>query len=280
VAAKHAGGNRSIAFDHALQERARERSSIENDLRRALEEGELFVVYQPVVALHGGGLQAVEALVRWNHPVRGLVLPVEFIGIAEETGLIADLGAFVLRTACRQFVQWQRQHGERAPRLLAVNLSRGQLPDPSFVHDVAALLRATGMRPAQLQLEVTESLAAQDAAVQMRLRELKRLGLTLALDDFGVGYSSLASLYQLPIDVLKIDRSFVSQLETSRHHRVLVEATIRVAQSLDFETIAEGIETPAQAQLLEQMQCDKGQGYHFARPLDVAQIDAWLRARS
>jgi diguanylate cyclase (GGDEF)-like protein len=280
VAAKHAGGNRSIAFDHALQERARHRSSIENDLRRAVEEGELFVVYQPVIALDGGALQAVEALVRWQHPVRGLILPFEFIGIAEETGLIGDLGAFVMRTACRQFVQWQRQHGDRAPGSLAVNLSRGQLPDPSLVHDVGALLRATGMQPAQLQLEVTESLAAQDTAVQMRLRELKRLGLTLALDDFGVGYSSLASLYQLPIDVLKIDRSFVSQLETSRHHRVLVEATIRVAQSLNFQTIAEGIETLSQAQLLAQMQCDKGQGYHFARPLGVAQIDAWLRART
>ena len=279
VAAKDAGGNRSVAFDQALEHRARERSALENDLRRAVEEGELFVVYQPVISLRTGALQAVEALVRWQHPVRGLVSPVEFIGIAEESGLIVELGAFVLRTACRQFVRWQRQHGERAPALLAVNLSRGQLPDPSLVHDVAALLRETGMQPSQLQLEVTESMAAQDTAVQMRLRELKRLGLTLALDDFGTGYSSLASLYQLPIDVLKIDRSFVSQLETSRHHRVLVEATIRVAQSLNFQTVAEGIETAAQAQLLAEMRCDKGQGYHFAKPLGVAQFDAWVNAR-
>lgn len=279
VAAKQAGGNRSVEFDQALQQRARERSAIENDLRRAVQQGELFVVYQPVVSLRTGALKAVEALVRWQHPVRGLVSPVEFIGIAEETGLIVDIGAFVLRTACHQFMRWQRQHGERAPGLVAVNLSRGQLPQPSLVDDVAELLRTTGMQPAQLQLEVTESLAAQDGAVQMRLRELKRLGLTLALDDFGTGYSSLASLYQLPIDLLKIDRSFVSQIQTSHHHRVLVEATIRVAQSLNFQTVAEGIETLEQANLLAAMRCDKGQGYHFARPLSVAQMDAWLTAQ-
>jgi EAL domain-containing protein (putative c-di-GMP-specific phosphodiesterase class I) len=243
-----------------------------------VQADELFVVYQPVVSLRTGRIEAVEALVRWQHPVRGLVSPVDFIGIAEETGLIVDVGAFVLREACRQFMRWQRQHGARAPGLMAVNLSRGQLPHPSLVDDVAALLAETGMRPAQLQLEVTESMAAQDAAVQMRLRELKRLGLTLALDDFGTGYSSLASLHQLPIDVLKIDRSFVSQLETSPHHRVLVEATVRVAQSLSLRTVAEGIETEAQAAMLAAMQCDKGQGYHFAQPLRVAAFDAWLGA--
>jgi predicted signal transduction protein with EAL and GGDEF domain len=278
VAAKRAGGNRAMEFAHALQEQAQHRSATENDLRRAVQADELFVVYQPVVSLRTGRIEAVEALVRWQHPVRGLVSPVDFIGIAEETGLIVDVGAFVLREACRQFMRWQRQHGARAPGLMAVNLSRGQLPHPSLVDDVAALLAETGMRPAQLQLEVTESMAAQDAAVQMRLRELKRLGLTLALDDFGTGYSSLASLHQLPIDVLKIDRSFVSQLETSPHHRVLVEATVRVAQSLSLRTVAEGIETEAQAAMLAAMQCDKGQGYHFAQPLRVAAFDAWLGA--
>ena len=279
VAAKRAGGDRFMEFDDALQRRAQHRSSIERDLRQAVEAGELFVVYQPVVRLRNGALQAVEALVRWRHPVRGIVSPVDFIGIAEESGLIVDVGAFVLQTACRQFVRWQHQHGARAPGLMAVNLSRGQLPHPSLVQDVAQVLRDTGMRPEQLQLEVTESLAAQDESVQMRLRELKRLGLTLALDDFGTGYSSLASLYQLPIDVLKIDRSFVSQLGTSRHHRVLVEATLRVAQSLNFRTVAEGIETAGQAALLAEMRCDKGQGFHFSHPLEVVQFDAWLKTR-
>ncbi|KQP12007.1 bifunctional diguanylate cyclase/phosphodiesterase [Pseudorhodoferax sp. Leaf267] len=279
VAAQRAGGNRAMAFDDALQQRAHQRSAIENDLRDAVQRGELFVVYQPVIALHSGRVEAVEALVRWRHPVRGVVPPDAFIGIAEESGLIVELGAFVLGEACHQFMRWQRQHGALAPRLMAVNLSRGQLPHPSLVDDVAAVLEASGMQPAQLQLEVTESMAAQDASVQMRLRELKRLGLTLALDDFGTGYSSLSSLHQLPIDLLKIDRSFVSQLETSRHHRVLVEATLRVAQSLNLRTVAEGIETEAQARLLATMQCDKGQGYHFARPLTVEQFDAWLRAR-
>ena len=279
VAAKRAGGNRAMEFAHALREQARQRSATENELRRAVHADELFVVYQPVVSLRNGRVEAVEALVRWRHPVRGLVSPVDFIGIAEETGLIVEVGAFVLREACRQFMRWQRQHGTRAPALMAVNLSRGQLPHPSLVDDVAAIIEATGMRPGQLQLEVTESMAAQDAAVQTRLRDLKRLGLTLALDDFGTGYSSLASLHQLPVDVLKIDRSFVSQLETSRHHRVLVESTVRVAQSLALRTVAEGIETEAQAGMLAAMQCDKGQGYHFARPLGVAEFDAWLQAR-
>lgn len=280
AAAKRAGGDRCMAFDDALQRRARQRSAVERDLRHAVAAGELFVVYQPVVRLRSGELAAVEALVRWRHPVHGVVAPGDFIGIAEATGLIVELGAFVLQTACRQFMQWQRQHGARAPALMAVNLSRGQLPHPPLVRDVAALLRSTGMRPAQLQLEVTESLAAQDEAVQMRLRELKRLGLTLALDDFGTGYSSLASLYQLPIDVLKIDRSFVSQLGTSAHHRVLVEATLRVAQSLQLRTVAEGIETAEQAALLAQMRCDKGQGDHFSGPLEASAFDAWLARRS
>lgn len=280
VAAKRAGGNRYLEFKTALQERAHHRSSIEHDLHRALRAGELFVVYQPVVRLGSGTLEAVEALVRWRHPSRGIVSPGEFIGIAEETGLIVDIGAFVLRTACRQFVRWQHQYGRRAPGLMAVNLSRGQLPNPSLVDYVSSVLQETGMRAEQLQLEVTESLAAQDTTVQMRLRELKRLGLTLALDDFGTGYSSLASLYQLPIDLLKIDRSFVSQLETSHHHRVLVEATIRVAQSLNFRTVAEGIETAVQAQLLAQMHCDKGQGYYFARPLSVVDFGNWLESKS
>lgn len=280
LAAKKAGGGRFHEFDDAMKRRAQHRSSIEHDLHKAIEAQELYVVYQPVIRLDNGQLEAVEALVRWRHPERGSVSPIDFIGIAEEAGLIVEIGAFVLRTACHQFMHWRRQHGSGAPALMAVNLSRGQLPHPSLVDDVADVLRETGMRPEQLQLEVTESLAAQDESVQNRLRELKRLGLTLALDDFGTGYSSLASLYQLPIDLLKIDRSFVSQLETSEHHRVLVEATLRVAQSLNLRTVAEGIETAEQAAMLTCMHCDKGQGYHFAQPLDVDQFDAWLKGRS
>jgi diguanylate cyclase (GGDEF)-like protein len=287
VEAKRAGGARYTVFEPSMRERAARRSGIESDLRRALLENQLFVVYQPVVALqisdgidcppaHAAG---VEALVRWRHPTRGVVPPIEFIGIAEECGLIGPLGEFVLSTACHQFVEWQRKLGRLAPRLLAVNLSRGQLGDSSFVDVVGRTLRSSGMQAANLQLEVTESLAAQDESVQTRLQELKALGLSLALDDFGTGYSSLASLHQLPVGTVKIDRSFVSEAVSSAHHRVLIEATVRVAQSLGMGTVAEGIETQAQADLVKQLGCDKGQGYIFSRPLSAADLVLWLTSK-
>ena len=343
VEAKRAGGGCYRMFEPAMQARAAARGSIEAELRTALADGQLFVVYQPVVGLQaqraantGAGVTpfdpcagappldpcagatpfdpcagatpfdpcagvtpldpcaggtpfdpcagftpfdpcaGVEALVRWRHPVRGVVGPLDFIGVAEQCGLIGALGDFVLSTACRQFVAWQRTLGARAPRLLAVNLSRAQLGQPGWVARVQALLHSTGMAPAQLQLEVTESLAAQDAAVQATLHALKALGLSLALDDFGTGYSSLASLHLLPVDVVKIDRSFVSQADSSAHHRVLIQATVRVAQSLGMATVAEGIETEAQAAVVRQLGCDKGQGYLFSKPLAADAVAGWL----
>ena len=213
---------------------------------------------------------------RWKHPTRGVVPPLEFVGVAEECGLIGELGIYVLETACRQFMAWQRALGSRAPRLLAVNLSRGQLGDPDFVAHVRRILQATAMAAGQLQLEVTESLAAQGELVQARLHELKALGVSLALDDFGTGYSSLASLHLLPVSTVKIDRSFVSQSVDSEHHRVLIEATVRVANSLRMSTVAEGIETEAQAAVARGLGCHKGQGHLFSRPLLGDQIPAWL----
>ena len=283
--AKRAGGSRCIAFEPAMRERAAQRSGLESDLRQGLQQDQFFVVYQPVVGLqnpagdidHAAG---VEALVRWRHPQRGVVPPVDFIGVAEECGLIGELGHFVLATACRQFVAWQATLGSRAPRLLAVNLSRGQLAEPDFVASVEQVLVATGMPPAQLQLEVTESLAAQDEGVRASLVALKALGLTLALDDFGTGYSSLASLHLLPVDTVKIDRSFVSEAVTSAHHRVLIEATVRVARSLRMGTVAEGIETACQATVVRQLGCDKGQGYFYSKPLLAADLALLLSART
>ncbi|CAN5775847.1 hypothetical protein BH11PSE13_BH11PSE13_27390 [soil metagenome] len=166
--------------------------------------------------------------------------------------------------------------GDRAPQTVSVNLSRAQLADSKIVGRVAHALSASGLPPACLQLEVTESLAAQDDTVRTRLAELKELGLTLALDDFGTGYSSLASLHELPIDVVKIDRSFVSPIETSAHHRVLIESVVRVAQSLGMRTVAEGIETAGEASLLGALGCDKGQGYFYARPLTADDATPWL----
>ena len=287
VEAKRAGGARYVVFEPLMHERAARRGGMESDLRRALSNNELFVVYQPVVALQAPGASAgppthaagVEALVRWRHPVRGVVPPIEFIGIAEECGLIGPLGEYVLSAACHQFTEWQRKLGRLAPRLLAVNLSRGQLGDSGFVKVVDRILRSSGMQPADLQLEVTESLAAQDESVQARLVELKALGLSLALDDFGTGYSSLASLHQLPVGTVKIDRSFVSEAVTSPHHRVLIEATVRVARSLGMGTVAEGIETEAQADLVRQLGCEKGQGYFFSRPLSAEDLVCWLTSQ-
>ena len=277
--AKRAGGGRHAVFDPAMKVRATYRGLVETELRQALDQGELFVVYQPIVALGGGSAVGVEALVRWQHRLRGMVPPLAFIDIAEQTGLIGALGVFVLETACRQFMQWRQALGALAPQGLSVNLSRAQLADPQLVAQVQRALRASAMPATALQLEVTESLAAQDDTVRDRLQALKALGLSLALDDFGTGYSSLSSLHQLPVDLVKIDRSFVSQLETSAHHRALVKATVEVAQSLGMGTVAEGIETPGQAQVLQALQCQKGQGYWFGRPMPAAALADWLVAR-
>ena len=282
--AKHAGGSRYVVFESSMHDRAMRRGAFEIELRRALTHKQLFVMYQPVVDLqadpadvdsppHAAG---VEALVRWRHPERGLIPPVDFIGIAEECGLIEEIGNFVLASACEQFMVWRKQLGSAAPRLLAVNLSRGQLLERGFVEVVADILEKTGMPAALLQLEVTESLAAQDESVQAELAALRSLGLTIALDDFGTGYSSLSSLHRLPVETVKIDRSFVTEAVYSAHHRVLIEATISVARSLGMNTVAEGIETREQSALLRALGCKKGQGYFFSKPRVVADLEEWL----
>jgi diguanylate cyclase (GGDEF)-like protein len=280
VEAKRAGGNRHVVFAPSMRERAARRAGIEAELRQALVEEQLFVVYQPVVRLLPcGGVDyaaGVEALVRWRHPVRGIVPPIDFIEVAEECGLIGMLGDFVLERACRDFLDWRARLGERAPGLMAVNLSRAQLAQPGWIDGVRRILRDTGMPPGCLQLEVTESLAAQDQDIQQRLHDLKTLGIQLALDDFGTGYSSLSSLHLLPVDTVKIDRSFVCQADTSAHHRVLIEATVKVARSLGMTTVAEGIETQSQLDVVRNHLCDKVQGYFYSRPLPAPELLAWL----
>ena len=218
------------------------------------------MVNQPVVELQQDGPSDVEALVRWRRPARSLVSPVDFIPVAEESGLIVELGALVLRVACKQFVTWQRALGPLAPSSLAVNLSPVQLRMPGLIAEVQRCLTDSHLAPGHLQLEVTESLAAQDDNARAKLRELKAMGIRIALDDFGTGYSSLACLHQLPVDTVKIDRSFVMHAETSDYHRVLIEATIRVAQTLGMNTVAEGIETEGQAALMRRLHCDRGPG--------------------
>jgi len=274
--AKRSGGARHRLFDPQMKEQARGRARVESELRLALQQGQLFVVYQPITRLADGVVVAVEALVRWQHPQRGLVPPTEFIAVAEESDLIAPLGIFVLNAACRQFADWRHLLGDRAPQVLSVNLSRAQLNEPTLVAEVRQALQSSGVPAGCLQLEITESLAAENPLIQSRLHELKRLGVLLALDDFGTGYSSLASLHLWPVDVIKIDRSFVAQVASSTHHRVLVEATVRVARSLGMRTVAEGVETVEQAEVLHALQCDKGQGYLYARPLAGEAATRWL----
>ncbi len=278
--ARRAGRGRWALFNHSMHERLVRALEVEADLRRALKDDELFVVYQPVVDLSDHALVGVEALVRWRHPQRGLVSPVAFIGIAEECGLIDAIGGLVLHTACSHFMQWQTRLGPAAPRQLAVNLSRAQLERDGLVDEVREVLQACAMPPEQLQLEITESLAAQGEHVQANLHRLKSLGVRLALDDFGTGYSSLSCLHQLPVDTVKVDRSFVQHAETVEYHRVLIEATIRVARTLGMTTVAEGIETPGQAELMRTLACDRGQGYLFSRPLEGADLERWVLGQS
>ena len=277
---KRSGGARHCVFEPLMKQRAQERARLETELRLAIHEGQLFVVFQPITHLGDASVAGVEVLVRWQHPLRGVVSPLEFIEVAEECGLIVPLGAYMLHAACRQLAAWQQQLGERAPQILSVNLSRAQLSEPTLIDEVRHALRTSGIVPACLQLEITESLAAENPLIQARLHELKALGVMLALDDFGTGYSSLASLHLWPVDVIKIDRSFVSQVTTSAHHRVLVEATVRVARSLGMGTVAEGVETAEQAEVLRELLCDKGQGYFYARPLDAEAATRWLAARA
>ena len=278
--AKREGRGRFVMFDPSMRKRVRDDVSLESDLRQALEKQELFVVYQPLVNLADGSLAGVEALVRWQHPQRGTVSPLAFIPIAEASGVIGPIGRFVLRTACKEFMRLQSMLGPRAPATMAVNLSRAQLRQPGLVLQVQEILRDSGLAPNQLILEVTESLAAQDDIVQTTLRDLRELGLLLSLDDFGTGYSSLSCLHALPVNIVKIDRSFVGLAMDSDYHRVMIEATIRMAQTLGLTTVAEGIETWTQADLMKTLGCSKGQGYLYSKPLLAAELMNWILNRS
>ncbi len=277
--AKRGGRARYVVFDPSMRQEVTASAALESDLRQALERNELFVVYQPLVSMEGGAFTGAEALLRWRHPVRGMVSPVEFIPVAEACGLIGALGQFVLQTACRAFAAMAfTAEGGHTPTL-AVNLSRAQLLQATMVTDVQDALWANGLLPTQLILEVTESLAAQDAVVLSTLHGIRALGVDLSLDDFGTGYSSLSCLHELPVNFVKVDRSFVSRAQDSAYHRVLIEATIRMAQTLGLGTVAEGIETQGQADLMAQLGCDKGQGYLYGKPMEGPDLVAWVAAR-
>jgi len=275
--AKARGRGRYAVFDATMNARALERLELEADLRRALRRGEFEVYYQPKVDLATGRLAGLEALVRWRHPVRGVVGPGAFIPVAEETGLIQPLGQWVLEEACRQARRWGEAAGGGPAVVVSVNLSARQFAQPTLVEDVARALEAAGADPRQVQLEITEGVAMGNAEATVEiLRRLKGLGVGLAIDDFGTGYSSLAYLKRFPVDALKIDRAFVTGLRRETADSSIVGAVVGLGRALRLAVVAEGVETAEEAAQLCELGCALGQGYHFARPLPRAQVDALL----
>jgi EAL domain-containing protein (putative c-di-GMP-specific phosphodiesterase class I) len=245
------------------------RLALEGDLRRALEREEFVVYYQPQIDLASGEIVAIEALVRWQHPEKGLVPPNDFIPIAEETGFIEEIGEWVLKASCRQLRSWLNQ-GFR-PLRVAVNLSGRQLENESLVEKVAEILNETDLPASALELEITESmLMDSDKGVLPILKQLNKIGVILAIDDFGTGYSSLGKLKRFPIDVLKIDRSFVNDIATNREDLAIITGIIALAKSLDLKVVAEGVEDAEQEQILKDLHCDIMQGFYFSKPIPAA----------
>jgi diguanylate cyclase (GGDEF)-like protein/PAS domain S-box-containing protein len=274
--AKRRGRNRWTVFSTDLHAAARQRFEVEADLRAALERDELSLQYQPVVTLPEGRIIGIEALVRWRHPERGPLSPAEFIPVAEDSGLIHPLGRWVLHTACREFSRWTARYP--AARHLSVNVSTRQLDD-GFVTEVDAALAAADLEPGRLVLEITESLFIGDvAATVARLQRLKRLGVRLAMDDFGTGYSSLSYLGDLPLDILKIDKSFVDVVSEGPEKSAVARAVIRLARTFGLLVVAEGVEEAEQVESLVALGCTLAQGYWFSRPLDPADLEVRLAA--
>ena len=265
-------------FDPDMYEQTLERLELENDLRRALEKEEFRVYYQPKVRLgQPDRIEEVEALVRWEHPQRGLMLPDDFIPIAEETGLIIPIGAWVMKEACRQAKEWQERYPSEAPLSVCVNLSPGQVRHPGLLQDVSSTLRESGLEPGSLILEITEGTLLKDTELlQTIFRELKALGVRLAIDDFGREYSSLSYLKRLPVDSLKIDSSFVASLGEDPTNTTIVEAVISLAHELDLEVTGEGVESAEQLEHLRRMGCDLVQGNHLAGPLLSEEVEPLL----
>jgi Amt family ammonium transporter len=246
-------------------------------LTRALDSEALVLHFQPEVDLASGAVVGMEALLRWQHPSRGLVPPLSFIPLAEETGLVIPIGRWVLATACHQVREWQRHYPAARSLVVSVNLSARQFVQADLVQDVAAILDHAGLDPASLELEITESVVMDQSEASVgRLRGLRALGVRLVLDDFGTGYSSLSYLRRLPLDTIKIDRSFVSGLGADDADPPIVQAVISLAHGLGIDVVAEGIETEGQLDWLHRLECDRGQGYLYARPLPAADLEALL----
>ncbi|MBL8819553.1 MAG: EAL domain-containing protein [Planctomyces sp.] len=266
--AKAQGKARFVIFDSSMQQAVHERVQIETDMRAGVGTDQFFLRYQPIIGLEDRILRGAEALVRWKHPVRGEISPVNFIPIAEETRLILPLTVWIMEQACWQFMQWKTLAPDRCPDYMSVNLSRVQFSEPGIVREILRIIEASGMKASELQLEVTESeiMSNRESAIEI-LRSLKAFGFRLAMDDFGTGHSSLACLHQFPFDVIKIDRAFIANLAHGRTFIALANAVVTLAENLGLTCVAEGIETFDQIVLLQSMGCRCGQGYYFGRPV-------------
>jgi diguanylate cyclase (GGDEF)-like protein len=273
--AKWDGKNRYATFESGMHDAIQLHVELERDLRHALENDEFFLAYQPTFDLHNMTPKGVEALIRWEHPVRGIVQPNDFIPLLEETGLILDVGRWVLGEACRQGAAWRK-----AGHLIgmSVNVSGRQLDADQLIDDVRTAISESGLDANALTIEVTETTLMRNAEETVRrLTAIKELGVKIAIDDFGTGYSSLAYLQQFPVDSLKIDRSFISQLTENPEGETILRTLVHLGKALSIETLAEGIEQPAELSLLQHEQCDSGQGFLFARPLNPHDVEAFLQ---
>jgi diguanylate cyclase (GGDEF)-like protein len=274
--AKWDGKNRHVVFEAGMQGTVQSRMELEMDLREALEKEEFFLAYQPTISLSDMSPNGVEALIRWEHPTRGVVQPDDFIPLLEETGLIVDVGKWVLEEACAQGAAWRAAGYEIG---MAVNVSGRQLDTNQVVTDVEEALVHSGLEPAALTIEITETTLMRNVEeTARRLTAVKALGVRIAIDDFGTGYSSLAHLQRFPVDALKIDRSFILGLEDNQEGETLIHTLVQLGKSLSIETFAEGIEQQQELSLLRGEACDSGQGFLFARPLDVAATEAFLQS--
>ena len=266
--AKRAGKARYAVFDEEMRKRVQRRHLLENELRRAIEGEQFTLAYQPIVSLETGRLKSVEALLRWGHPAQGFISPAEFIPIAEESELILHIGRWVLKEATRQMAEWVERLGPAAPPTISINLSRKQFAQSDLAEQVHAAAEDAGLPPSRIQLEITEDTFASDVPTAIAtMNAIKGLGFLLAIDDFGTGCSSFASLHEFPADVLKIDRSLLIDIETSKQTAALVHALAILTNNLGLAIVAEGVERASEVIILRELGCHFGQGYYFARPL-------------
>jgi diguanylate cyclase (GGDEF)-like protein/PAS domain S-box-containing protein len=275
--AKGQGKARHEIFDTGMHSQALKLLQLETDLRRALERKEFMVVYQPIMSLETGKLCGFEALIRWPHPERGLISPIDFIPLAEETGMIVQIGEWVLRQACEQMHRWQVVFPTEPPTFMCVNLSVKQFSQQDLIEKVASILQETNLAPSSLKLEITESAVMENVETATRmLKELRELGVQLAMDDFGTGYSSLSNLHRFPINTLKIDRSFITRMVENNENAEIVRTISGLAQNLGMDVVAEGVETREQLDILRSLGCKYGQGYFFSKPLDTQSAEAFI----